>query len=64
MTGLEHAAEALVSEWAEGHVTLAGERERSVVEYALRALADPRSDHGELLDDIAQRRWTVGMVAS
>lgn len=64
MTGLQLAAEALVADWAEGHVTLAGDRERSVVEYALRQLADPRSDHGELLDDLCQRRWTVGLVAS
>lgn len=63
MIGLEHAAERLVAEWAEGHVTLVGDRERSVVEYALRQLADPRSDHGELLDDICQRRWTVGVAS-
>lgn len=64
MSTRDYAAEQLVAEWAQDHVTLAGDRERSVVEYALRERADPRSDHDGLLDDLCQRRWTVGTVAS
>lgn len=62
-TGLALAADQLVAEWSEGHITLAGQRERSLVEYALRQLADPRSDHGGLLDDICCRRATAGVAS-
>lgn len=61
---LPRAAERLVADWARQHRTDTGAREQSLVEHVLVELADPRSDHGELLDDLCQRRWTVGTVAS
>lgn len=61
-THLELAAEQLAAEWAHANHTTAGPRETSLATHVLTALADPRSDHADLLDDLTQRRWVVGQA--
>ncbi|MGH3882883.1 MAG: hypothetical protein ACRDRC_05700 [Pseudonocardiaceae bacterium] len=61
---IPESAERLVTEWADRNRTLACTREVALVGYVLGQLADPRTDYGPLLDDLCQRRWTVGRVAS
>lgn len=63
MTGLERAAEQLVGEWAAWRETRPEPAERDLARFILREIADPRSDHDGLLDDLTQRRWTVGVIA-
>jgi hypothetical protein len=53
------AAERLASEWAARYETVAEPAEVSLAEHVLRELADPLSDHGDLLEEICRQRWTT-----
>lgn len=64
MNSLQLAAEALVEQWGAERGTEPTPAERDLSGFILRELADPRSDHDGLLEDLTQRRWTVGTVAS
>ncbi|MGH4010311.1 MAG: hypothetical protein ACRDTH_19490 [Pseudonocardiaceae bacterium] len=61
---IHESAERLVTEWAGQHHHVTGAYELALAGHVLRQLADPRSEYGPLLDDLCQRRWTVGRVAS
>lgn len=63
VTGLELAAERLTEQWAAERETKPEPAELDLARYVLRELADPTSDHGALLEDLCQRRWTVGVVS-
>lgn len=58
------AAERLAAQWASRQGTLTGAREQSLTEHVLTQLADPRSDYGELLNELCRRRWRGAGVAS
>ena len=61
---IAEVAERLVAEWAGKHHNLTGAYERALADFVLTKLADPRSGYDAVLEEICQRRWFVGQVAS
>lgn len=60
---LPEGAERLTTEWVDyterNHLPV-GDREL-LVHYVLAQLADPRSDHGNLLHELCHCRWMTGL---
>jgi hypothetical protein len=56
---LGDAAEQLAGEWAAHRDTVPEPAERDLARHIVRALADPLSDHSEVLDEICRARWTA-----
>ena len=53
-------ADRLTTEWASerGWDGIVTSSERDLVRWILAQLADPTSEHGDLLDDLCRARWT------
>lgn len=58
MDDLERTAEQLLGEWAAHRDTVPEPAERDLARFIVHSLADPSSQHGELLDEIFRWQWT------